>query len=357
MDCERFDRVVLDLLYDELDDLTRAAAKRHIDHCARCRDVHTELRATRSVGILPLIEPPADLEARIIEAERRAHARLPLRQRFGRGVSILAGYAMRPQLTMAALLLLMIGSSLLFLRVKPGERESMSVTERGVPEAEGESVTVLIPTAPAPAPFAAAEEAHGARREKKESDPEALAAAPEAKLADENPSATAAPSEGAAEVSQYDRAMAAYRDSRYKDAIADFDAVATSTDANAASAALFSAQAVRKHSGCSQAAPRFEAVSSRYRGSGVGHEATWQGADCYRALGRLDDARRSYNALLGVAGYGERAQTALASLEIAPEPQAARAAKAAAAPPPAGPTATAKAQPAAKPTATAPPSQ
>ncbi len=39
MDCEKFDRVVLDLLYEELDELTAAAARRHMEHCARCRGI------------------------------------------------------------------------------------------------------------------------------------------------------------------------------------------------------------------------------------------------------------------------------------------------------------------------------
>jgi len=79
VDCEKFDRVVLDLLYEELDELTSAAAKRHMDHCSRCRAIGSGLRATREVGILPLIEAPAGLEERILETERRARAQLPLR--------------------------------------------------------------------------------------------------------------------------------------------------------------------------------------------------------------------------------------------------------------------------------------
>jgi hypothetical protein len=102
MDCERFDRIVLDLLYDELDELTAAAARRHLDQCARCRGIMAGLRATREVGALPLVDPPDGLELRILEAERQMRAQLPLRQRAGRAVSVLAGYAMRPQLAMAA---------------------------------------------------------------------------------------------------------------------------------------------------------------------------------------------------------------------------------------------------------------
>ena len=357
MDCERFDRVSLDLLYEELDELTGAAAKRHVEHCSRCRDIHAEMRATRAVGVLPLLDPPPDLESRILEAERAAHARLPLRKRAGRGISILAGYAMRPQLAMAALLLLMVGTSLLLLRARPGDRENVQVTERGVPESERESVAIV----PVPEKVASdtAAEAHGVKlgREKKEgrgqdlSDQEfatAPQAAAEATEKDKNAEADELKQSGdAGSDGVYDRGLEAYRAARYTEAIKDFDDVASKGGKQAPSAALFAAQAVRKSSGCSQAAPRFEAVSSRFRGGGIGHEATWQAADCYRALGRADDARRAYTQLLDVAGYGQRAQLALASLETGDRVAAKRAAQAA----PGGAAAGAKVKAAPKPTA------
>ncbi|HEY8944244.1 MAG TPA: zf-HC2 domain-containing protein, partial [Polyangiaceae bacterium] len=142
MDCEKFDRVMLDLFYEELDEITSAAARRHTEHCTRCRDISVRLRATREVGALPLVDPPEGLEQRILLAERRVRAELPARQRFGRAISVLAGYAMRPQLAMAALLLLVIGSSLLLLRGRPGEQQNVLVTERGVPESE-ETVAIV----------------------------------------------------------------------------------------------------------------------------------------------------------------------------------------------------------------------
>jgi len=124
VDCERFDRIVLDYLYDELDELTAAAAKRHVEQCARCRGIVAGLRATREVGALPLVDPPEGLELRILDAERQVRERLPMKQRAGRAVSVLAGYAMRPQLAMAALLLLAIGSGLVFFRQRPNDRDA-----------------------------------------------------------------------------------------------------------------------------------------------------------------------------------------------------------------------------------------
>lgn len=360
MDCEKFDRVVLDLLYEELDELTTAAAKRHTEHCARCRDIGSGLRATRQIGILPLVEAPAGLEQRILEAEQKARARLPVRQRFGRAVSVMAGYAMRPQLAMAALLLLMIGSSLVFLRARPGERDHVRVTERGVPESEAESVVAV----PIPEKARAGEGTeHGpsereARRERSSSPSDDPAPAPGAGKSDEEAktaTAETATVDGDAGTGDavFDQAMSDFRAGRYPEAQKNFDVVASAGGGNAPSAALFAAQSVRKDSGCSTAAPRFESVSTKHRGSNVGNEAAWQAADCYRALGQIEDARRNYKLLVGVAGYAERADQALAEMDQ--ERVASR--KAPAAPPPAAkakaakPAAKAGAQPKAAPPA------
>ena len=197
MDCEKFDRVALDFLYGELDELTDAAARRHLEHCGRCKGVSSSLRATKEVGaLLPLVDPPEGLELGILEAERRINARLPLRQKLGRGVSILAVYAMRPQLAMAALLLLMIGSSLFFLRARPGARDSVLVTERGIPETESEHVAILpaperraaeaAPLAAPKAPAAKGDEAGRARSEERTEPSEALAARDGAEAADKD---------------------------------------------------------------------------------------------------------------------------------------------------------------------------
>jgi hypothetical protein len=134
MDSDKFDRIVLDLLYGELDELTTAAAKRHMDQSARARDIYAHFRATRQLGVLPAHTPPAGFETALLEREARILAELPVRHRLGRLVSMLAGYAMRPQLIMGALLLLMIGSSLMFVRARPGLHSAVQVTERGAPE-------------------------------------------------------------------------------------------------------------------------------------------------------------------------------------------------------------------------------
>src|SRR6185503_17521201 len=136
MDCEKFDQILIDALYDELDELTLAAAKRHAEGCQRCQSAWSGLRATLKVGHLPTVEPPASLEPNILQAAREAHGKVPWPKRVGRAISWAGSYAMRPQTAMAAILVLMLGSSVIFVRRKPDRSgpSRVSVTERGVPE-------------------------------------------------------------------------------------------------------------------------------------------------------------------------------------------------------------------------------
>jgi hypothetical protein len=357
VDCEKFDRIVLDLLYEELDELTTASAKRHMEHCARCRSIGSGLRATREVGSLPLVEPPEGLELRILQAEEQAAQLLPIGKRLGRGLSLLAGYAMRPQVSMAALLMLMIGSSLFFLRAQPGDREHVLVTERGVPESDNESVTIVPKKAEAPdparvathpaAPSPRAEDGPARRERAAEAKPEAAApaapryaASPAAEAARGSASLGASADEKDREDSNepsadsdasYDAAMAAYRDGRYSEAQRRFDEIASLGGPHAANAALYGAQALRRVSGCPTAAPRFEEVHTRYPGS-VGSDAAWQAADCYRSLGELARARQNYEQLSADPSYKTRAKEAIAELDqrVADQELAARRASAAA---------------------------
>lgn len=321
MDCEKFDRVIVDLLYDELDPLTGAAAKRHTEHCERCRNILSGLRATREVGALPMVEPSPELEPRILKAERAANAELPLGKRLGRAVSIAASYTMRPELAMGALLLLMLGASLLFLRGHPGARENVQVTERGVPEGEGTSVAIV------PLPKQSASERAvppksdeaGSRRDKSHNETRASAhpatAVPAAAAASAEPDAAtsvAAPDAGAGD---YSAAMSAFRAGRYAEAKQRFTAIASAGGNQASSAALMAAEATRDSAGCRAAAPRFDDVSTRYAGSDAANQATWEAADCFRALGEVGRARRHYQALADVEGYSQRAHRALDALD------------------------------------------
>ena len=310
MDCERFDRIVLDFLYDELDELTAAAARRHLEQCARCRGIVAGLRATREVGVLPLVDPPEGLELRILEAERQTRGRLPLGKRAGRAISMLAGYAMRPQLAMAALLLLAIGGGLVFFRQRPNDRDTVSVTERGVAESDPEPVAVLpkvdreapVPAAPRAASSAAAslgkEEAFA--QGMKPSAPPTSALGGEAR---------------ASEVSVYQSALAAYRAGRYKDARQQFESVVSQGGSEAPQAAYYAAQSARNGEGCGVAAPLYDQVSQRYPGTRSGYDATWEAAVCYVTLGDSEKARRSYQSLLDEPSYAARARSAIAQLD------------------------------------------
>jgi hypothetical protein len=312
MDCERFDRIVLELLYEELDELTAAAARRHTEQCSRCRGILSGLRATREVGTLPLVDPPEGLELKILGAERHGRERLPLRQRAGRAVSVLAGYAMRPQLAMAAILLLAIGGSLVFLRARPGDRDRMSVTERGVAQVDPDSVAVL----PAPPSFVdRAPEAHGPPSEERNAS-NARRLAARAVPASPTVAAETAEAEPQADGdSQFQSGLAALQGGRYREARQQFEGVAARGGPDAPSAALHAARAAKSEEGCSTAAPLFDLVPTRYPSTDAGYDATLEAAACYETLGDGEKARRTYQALLDVPTHSERAKAGLAQLD------------------------------------------
>jgi hypothetical protein len=74
----------------------------------------------------------------------------------------------------------------------------------------------------------------------------------------------------------------------------------------------------------------------------------YDAANCYKALGDVDRAQKLYTSLMGVAGYRDRAESALADLKLAQRQQVAAKPKAAApakqAPPPAAAPASPPAQ-------------
>lgn len=319
MDCEKFDRVVLDLLYDELDELTAAAARRHMDHCARCGPIGAGLRATREVGVLPRETPSPDLASRILEAERNARAQLPLGQRLGRGVSVLAGYAMRPQLAMAAVAVLMIGISVFFVRTHPSDREAVRVTERGVPEVEQEPVGTVVDRGEAEAAPSSAS-------------PRSTLGRGELPVEGEPP-----PPSAIADDREYEAARGQFQAGHFAEAQRAFERLAGAGGPHAASAALMAAQCARHTQGCAVAAALFDDLAARHFDTGVGLEATWHAAECRRSLGQTDLARSDYLRLAAEPGYAERVEVALAALEggpgVTPGDRAVRA-KAATSPPP-----------------------
>jgi hypothetical protein len=277
MDCEKFDQHVIEALYDELDELTHAALKRHVEGCSRCAAVWAGLRATREVGILPLEEPPDDLEDRILEAAARAQRGAPWHKKVLRGLAWAGSHAMRPQLAMAALFFLVIGSSLLLLRARPGTLGPVSVTERGSP-------------APEPAEVAAG--------------PHAAAAAPPAAMPTSAPAATAVAGDFRAD-----------REGEKRGASADAPAASSkSAGGDEARAALADARAARDSTGCAAAVAKLDAVAVTFRGTQAASDAMWDEASCYKQMGEAQKAQEIYLALRST-GYRERAEAQLAAAE------------------------------------------
>ncbi|MDC3959473.1 tetratricopeptide repeat protein [Polyangium jinanense] len=299
MDCQKFDQVVMDALYEELDELTYAALRRHVESCARCGEAWNGLRATREVAMLPLEEPSPGLEDRILAAVTDAQRTTPWHRKALRALAWAGSHAMRPQLAMAALFFLVIGSSLLLLRAKPGTVgiTPVRVTERGVPAPdEGDLSQAAAPAQPPP-----------------------VAAVP-------MPMAAAEPAEGA---------------KKSKDDAAD-KAAAKETDG--AGKALAEARATRDGSGCDAALRLYDDVGARYPGTPQAADAMWEAAQCQRSLGNTDRARELYSALKQSDGYKARAEEALKESEAQTQMNNAgggAVANRAAAPAPAPPAATA----------------
>ncbi len=393
MDCEKFESAMMDELYGELDEVTSAAVKRHVAGCARCAALIEGLRATRRVAAVPPVELPPGLEDKILAATREAGKVVPLRRRVARAISLAGSWAMRPQTAMAAVFLVMIGTSVLLLRGKSARTPASSdviVTEQGspAPEPVASATTVTaMPMAPAasyafaaPAGPGASARSESVRDEAQGRPPVAHAATPPPAplaqgaapkddldgIADSvwgfaGPAPTTASqnamggagggdTRAAAKksTSAFDTAVQSFQSGRYAEAQKAFDALAPS-DPNAE---LWAARSVREGQGCRAALVRFDKVARRAAGGPVGWDALLEGALCYRAIGDFNNARSRLTALLGVDSHKDRAQAELDRINqmqqghgggggvSAPAARAAPA-PAAPAPPPAKPPATA----------------
>lgn len=393
MDCEKFESAMMDELYGELDEVTSAAVKRHVAGCSRCAALIEGLRATRRVAAVPLVDVPTGLEDRILAATREAAKVVPLRRRVARAISLAGNWAMRPQTAMAAVFLVMIGTSVLLLRGKSARAPASSdviVTEQGSPApAPVASVVAATPMAPPAAYFGSAPAASIATRSETVRDesqarapvvhatpPQAVAqtlapkddldgvamnasgfaaaaptAAPQGALggAGGGEMARGAAAEKKGSTAAFDAAVQAFQAGRWAEAQKAFDALAPS-DPNAD---LWAARSVREGQGCRNALVRFDRVARRAAGTPVGWDALLEGALCYRAIGDFGNARTRLTALLGVDSHKDRAQAELDRLNqmqqglgggtSGPAAKAARAAPAPAAPapPPAKPPASA----------------
>ncbi len=308
MNSDKFDRVVLDLLYDELDELNTLAARRHMDQSPRARNIFFQLKAARQESQVPLHEPPADFVARVLAQEGKALSELPLHVRAGRLVSTLAGYAMRPQLAMGALLMLMLGSSLMLLRARPGQHGPVQVTERGAPEFDADRVVRVAPLAPSASPPPAPE----APRERL---PAAGAEPRPGGASGGRPGSSSTGPEPDEGLEPFEQAVRLYRQGRYAEAQTRFTRLGRRSGNRAAEAALYAAQCVSNLLGCGPALERYERVRVRFPGSGPAYEAAWRAGNCSLQLGDTEAARASYESLLLVPSHGPKAERALKQLQ------------------------------------------
>lgn len=351
MDCEGFDEVALDLVYDDgpgsqlLED-----ARRHAGGCARCKASLDSLQQARQLVELPPLPVPSGLERSIlaeVERQQQAH-QATWWGRIDQLISLLGSFAMRPQTAMGALLVLMTGLSLVLLRAKPAERGSVRITEDGVPAAEPQPLPAASvamaperrPELAAPrvkdsnagakgqdAPEARSPREPGAEANPREIAPEAPTATAVAALAPAAPSPAAAPADREKKTEPADKvgessqeaafstAMDHYKARRYGEAMRAFDVVANGGGGNGGLAALYAARSARYSSGCLAALPRFDAIANRQVGSSTATEATWETAVCYRELGQLERARQLFGTLRRVAGYRDRVEKELTALE------------------------------------------
>lgn len=354
MDCEKFETAMMDELYGELDELTSAAAARHIAGCARCTALLGGLRATRRVAAIPRVDPPAGLEERILAAAGQVTTRVPLGRRIARSISIAGDWAMRPQTAMAAVFMVMLGTSLLLLRGKSSRAPASAevrVTEQGTPapaasvasgapegkgsEAYGGAPIARRPAEPKPAaPQVAAatplpDMAPDDLRRRSASNAQALAkdedgvaedpksagafatAPPPAAMAGAGGAASRAFASPAAAAEQaaspFDAALKLYQSAHYNQAAHAFDALS----AGDASANLWTARALREGKGCRSAVARFDKVAQRASGTSPGWDALLEGALCYRSNGDYGNARVRLNALLSVDSHKDRARAEL----------------------------------------------
>jgi hypothetical protein len=348
MDCEKFEAAMMDELYGELDELTSAAMKRHASGCARCSALLSGFAATRRLATIPVVDPPAGLEERILAAAREADKVVPIGRRVARVVSLAGRWAMRPQTAMAAVFLVMIGTSALLLTGRSARAPAsapVTVTEQGSPAAQV-AVAASATSAATPEPYgapvaldkttASAAPAAIARADSPKDDspghagPKGFASPPtsprdedgvamNATRAAASPT-TAAPMAGAGggdlgglaaaekkASTPFATALQTYLSGRYDDATKAFDALAP-TDPNAE---LYAARSVREAKGCRAALARFDKVAQRAAGTSPAWDALLEGALCYRAVGNFNAAIVRLNALLNVDSHKDRARAEL----------------------------------------------
>ena len=250
----------------------------------------------------------------VVAFERQIHAVLPFRQRVNRAVSVLEAYAMRPQPTMAALLLLIIGASLFLVRARPAERDLVQITERGVPEVDMEqsdnknanfantfatSSTASTQTLDSPSELPSTPESTAGVA------PDTRCAAP-CKFG-----GSCEPDAGTSEGKPSDRLV---RSSCSKDIPCDDSSLPMQPNSQSAISELERARAIRRASGCSAAIQPFEAIRRRYPSSEATLAATWDVAECYYKTNHTQDARALFELLHRVTQVCQASKITLSAI-------------------------------------------
>lgn len=354
-----------------LDAETSVALAEHLAGCESCSAEMLGLKSFRSEMQIPAIEIPAGMTERImarvdeavaqqpptlgaVAANDNARPAQPWLRSLGPVISKAGAWAMRPQTAMAAVFVLMVGSSAWLLGREHDQALSSSAPaarEQGAPlaapttEADFDPEAARIahglgggspagrpatPAAPAPMP-PSLEASESRARRAAAADDQAPAADGVAKLAaglhdankkdslgdeksaraagEEEPAASA-PGKGSASGGAFATAMQHYNAKRWDEATAGFDALAHQGDSNAE---LWAARSVQHGQGCRTALTRFDHLAGSTLGTPAGNEAAMEGGKCYRSLGLLESSTQRFQRLLAYDGWSSRAR---AELEI-----------------------------------------
>ena len=167
MDCDACNNLLLDYLYEELDEVRAAAMREHLHGCASCAEAFERLtlgrRAARSLPVLEAPTPSASLIAAIHAAAPAPRLRLVSgssvavepsegsKGRFPRWLQRIGEVAMRRQVAMAAVFLLMIGFGLSYNQFQAPTRPLPSSDDPGAMVIPAREVPTPPPPGGAPA--------------------------------------------------------------------------------------------------------------------------------------------------------------------------------------------------------------
>lgn len=156
MDCTTCSDLLMDLLYQELDQVRSAAVRKHLEGCASCREAFARLQGARFLVRQPAEEPVPEPSSVVLEALRAAaeaarsspeekpasaeptaksssgstgkvlafppppsEGSAPKESRLGRLLASAGAFAMRREVAMAAVFLVMLGVGLVFYQSHP----------------------------------------------------------------------------------------------------------------------------------------------------------------------------------------------------------------------------------------------